>query len=54
MGFKELAKLTAKPGKSLHRMLSPKGNPSVNNSTAIFRTVREVLLVRLTARSVTG
>ena len=54
MGFKELVKLTAKLGKSLQRMLSPKGNPSMNNLAAILRTVREVLLVRLTARSVTG
>ena len=43
MGFKQLAKLTAKLSKSLHRMLSPKGNPSMDKWAAIFGAVREVL-----------
>jgi len=51
MGFKELVKLTAKPGKSLHRMLSPKGNPSIDKLAAIFRAVREVLDVCLPSRA---
>jgi hypothetical protein len=32
--------MTAKPNKSLHRMLSPTGNPSMDNLAAIFRAVR--------------
>ncbi|MDH4483139.1 MAG: transcriptional regulator, partial [Rhodoferax sp.] len=28
IGFEQLAALTAKPSKSLHRMLSPTGNPN--------------------------
>ena len=52
MGFEQLAALTAKPSKSLHRMLSPKGNPSMDKLAAIFRAVRERLQVNLFARSV--
>ena len=43
MGFKQLAKLTAKLGKSLQRMFSPKGKPSMDKWPAIFGAVREVL-----------
>ena len=52
IGFEQLAALTAKPSKSLHRMLSATGNPSMDNLAAIFRAVRERLQVRLQARSV--
>jgi DNA-binding phage protein len=39
LGFEQLAELTAVPSKSLHRMLSPKGNPSMDNLAAIFGAV---------------
>jgi DNA-binding phage protein len=52
IGFEQLAALTEKPSKSLHRMLSPTGNPSMNNLAAIFRAVRERLQVSLSAQSV--
>ena len=39
VGFEQLAKLTDVPSKSLHRMLSPKGNPSMDNLAAIFGAV---------------
>ena len=52
IGFEQLAALTAKPSKSLHRMLSPTGNPSMDNLAAIFRAVRERLRVSLSAHSV--
>lgn len=39
LGFERLAKLTDVPSKSLHRMLSPKGNPSMDNLAAIFGAV---------------
>jgi DNA-binding phage protein len=52
IGFEQLAALTAKPSKSLHRMLSPTGNPSMDNLAAIFRAVRERLQVSLSAHSV--
>jgi len=52
MGFEQLATLTAKPSKSLHRMLSPTGNPSMDNLAAIFRAVRDRLQVNFEARAV--
>jgi DNA-binding phage protein len=52
MGFEQLSTLTAKPSKSLHRMLSPTGNPSMDNLAAIFRAIRERLQVSLSAHSV--
>jgi DNA-binding phage protein len=36
VGFEQLAIETSKPSKSLHRMLSAKGNPTMDNLTAIF------------------
>lgn len=45
IGFEQLAKITEKPSKSLHRMLSPRGNPSMDNLAAIFGAVRQWLKV---------
>jgi DNA-binding phage protein len=53
LGFERLAKLTAMPSKSLHRMLSPKGNPSMDNLAAIFGAVRKRLKVSLKAQTIT-
>jgi DNA-binding phage protein len=47
LGFEQLAELTDKPSKSLHRMLSPKGNPSMDNLAAIFGAIRARLKVDL-------
>jgi len=52
MGFETLAAETAKPIKSLHRMLSTKGNPSMDNLAAILNAVRKRLRVTLRARTV--
>jgi DNA-binding phage protein len=52
LGFERLAKVTAMPSKSLHRMLSPSGNPSMNNLAAIFGAVRKRLKVNLKAHAV--
>ena len=52
IGFEQLAALTDRPSKSLHRMLSPAGNPSMDNLAAIFHAMRECLNVNLEARSV--
>ena len=49
IGFEQLAVVTDKPSKSLHRMLSPKGNPSMDNLAAIFGAVRTRLNVGLLA-----
>ena len=52
IGFEHLAVVTEKPSKSLHRMLSPKGNPSMDNLATIFCAVRDKLNVTLEAHSV--
>jgi DNA-binding phage protein len=52
IGFETLAKLTDTPSKSLHRMLSPKGNPSMDNLASIFGAMGDKLQVDLKARSV--
>jgi DNA-binding phage protein len=52
IGFEALAASTERPSKSLHRMLSPTGNPSMDNLAAIFRAVRDQLRVNLEAHSV--
>ncbi len=52
VGFENLAELTHKPSKSLHRMLSPRGNPSMDNLAAIFSAVRSCLKVNFDVRVV--
>ena len=52
VGFEKLAKLTDTPSKSLHRMLSPRGNPSMDNLAAIFGAVGSRLKVDLKVRAV--
>lgn len=52
IGFEQLATMTDKPSKSLHRMLSPAGNPSMDNLAAIFQVMRACLNVTLRAQSV--
>jgi DNA-binding phage protein len=52
IGFESLAEVTHKPSKSLHRMLSPRGNPSMDNLAAIFSAVRRWLKVGFDVRVV--
>jgi DNA-binding phage protein len=52
VGFEGLAIATAKPSKSLHRMLSTKGNPSMDNLAAIISVLRKELRVDLEAHTV--
>jgi DNA-binding phage protein len=52
VGFETLAVETNKPSKSLHRMLSEKGNPSMDNLAAIFGAVRKRLGVDIQAHAV--
>jgi DNA-binding phage protein len=52
VGFDELASETSKPSKSLHRMLSRRGNPSMDNLAAIFSAVRKKLKVGIEVRTV--
>jgi DNA-binding phage protein len=52
VGFEGLAVETAKPAKSLHRMLSNRGNPSMDNLATIFGVLRKRLGVQIEARAV--
>ena len=52
VGFEQLATETNRPSKSLHRMLSEKGNPSMDNLAAIFGAVRKRLGVAFEAHAV--
>ncbi len=52
VGFEQLARLTDTPSKSLHRMLSPKGNPSMDNLAAIFGALRKRLKVGIRVQTV--
>ena len=52
IGFEQLAAMTDKPSKSLHRMLSQNGNPSMDNLAAIFSAVRSRLNVGLEVHTV--
>jgi DNA-binding phage protein len=52
VGFEELAAETAKPAKSLHRMLSKKGNPTMDNLAAILGVLRKRLGVEIKARAI--
>jgi DNA-binding phage protein len=52
VGFERRATATGKPPKTLHRMLSPKGNPSMDNLAVIVSALRKRLGVKLAARAV--
>lgn len=52
VGFETLARTTTRPGKSLHRMLSADGNPTMDNLAAIFDAIRSALRVELRVKVV--
>ncbi len=52
VGFERLAAVTGKPAKSLHRMLSTNGNPSMDNLAVIIGALRKRLGVKLATRAV--
>lgn len=52
VGFEELAIATSKPSKSLHRMLSAKGNPTMDNLTSILDVLRKKLNVDIKVHTV--
>ncbi len=47
VGFESLAEEIHKPAKSLHRMLSASGNPTMNNLSAIFAAITRALKVEV-------
>ena len=46
IGFEKLASKTRKPAKSLHRMLSARGNPNMDSLSAIFSAVQNKIGAR--------
>ena len=52
IGFENLALKTEMPPKSLHRMLSARGNPSMDNLASIFKALRKRLKVGMTVQTV--
>ncbi len=52
IGFENLATQTSLPSKSLHRMLSASGNPTMNNLTAIFNILCKQLNVNIQVSTV--
>src|SRR5688500_11477902 len=47
IGFEKLSAETTTPAKSLHRMLSQRGNPSMDNLAAILTAVQRNLKVEI-------
>ncbi len=47
VGFEALAQQTERPSKSLHRMLSANGNPTMNNLTNIIGILKKTLKVNI-------
>ena len=52
VGFEALAEEVHKPAKSLHRMLSHQGNPTMSNISAVFAAVKRRLNVNAQERVV--
>lgn len=52
VGFEQLAVEVEKPSKSLHRMLSAKGNPTMDNLTKILSVLQRKLSVELEVHTV--
>ena len=52
VGFEKLAEKVDRPSKSLHRMLSSSGNPTMSNLSAIITAVKKSLHVDIKAEVV--
>ena len=52
VGFEDLAEKIQKPSKSLHRMLSLNGNPTMDNFTKIIAELRKILNVNFDIHTV--
>lgn len=49
VGFEQIAVATNRPSKSVHRMLSARGNPTMDSLTAIFLALKKALHVDIKA-----
>ena len=52
IGFEQLAQTVEKPAKSVHRMLSPTGNPTMTSLASIFAALNDSMKVKMHARAV--
>lgn len=52
IGFERLARSVEKPSKSVHRMLSPSGNPTMSSLAAIFAALKKAMKVEIHAHAV--
>ena len=52
VGFEQIAVETKRPSKSVHRMLSARGNPTMESLSAVFSATRKVLNVRFETNTV--
>ena len=52
VGFEQLAATTNRPSKSIHRMLSARGNPTMESLSAVFSAIRKVLNVTFETHTV--
>jgi DNA-binding phage protein len=52
VGFEKIAEATNRPSKSVHRMLSARGNPTMESLTAVFSAIRKVLNITFETRTV--
>ncbi len=52
VGFENLAEEIHKPAKSLHRMLSASGNPTMTNISSIFAAIKKNLRVQVRTKVV--
>ena len=53
VGFESLAQDIHKPAKSLHRMLSKSGNPTMSNISVFFAAIKRALKVEIRTTVVT-
>jgi DNA-binding phage protein len=52
VGFEQIATATNRPSKSVHRMLSARGNPTMESLSAVFSAIRKVLNVSFETHTV--
>ena len=52
IGVEALANQIHKPAKSLHRMLSASGNPTMNNLSAVLAALKQTLNVEIRTQTV--
>jgi len=52
VGFEQIAATTNRPSKSIHRMLSARGNPTMESLSAVFSAIRKVLNVTFETHTV--